>query len=39
MEVADKIVDVERDQRDNPIDKVEMTIVKLSGKERLPTKK
>jgi len=39
MEVADRIAEVERDQRDNPIDKVEMTIVKLSGKERIPTKK
>ncbi len=35
MEVADKIVNVPRDQRDNPIDKVEMTIVKLKGKERI----
>jgi|DewCreStandDraft_2_1066082.scaffolds.fasta_scaffold00531_22 peptidyl-prolyl cis-trans isomerase B (cyclophilin B) len=39
MDVADRIAEVERDQRDNPIDKVEMTIVKLSGKERIPTKK
>jgi peptidyl-prolyl cis-trans isomerase B (cyclophilin B) len=36
MDVADKIVNLPRDQRDNPIDKVEMTIVKLNGKERIP---
>ncbi|MDW8075102.1 MAG: peptidylprolyl isomerase [Bacteroidota bacterium] len=37
MEVADAVVNVPRDQRDNPIDKVEMTIVKLEGKERIQT--
>jgi peptidyl-prolyl cis-trans isomerase B (cyclophilin B) len=36
MEVADIVVNVPRDQRDNPIDKVEMTIVKLAGRERVP---
>lgn len=33
MEVADAIANLPRDQRDNPIDKVEMTIVKLSPKK------
>lgn len=36
MEVADQIVNVPRDQRDNPIDKVEMTIVKLKSSEYVP---
>jgi len=35
MDVADKIVNLPRDQRDNPIDKVEMTIVKLTKNERV----
>lgn len=38
MDVADMIVNVPRDQRDNPVDKVEMTIVKLEAKQRVPVR-